>query len=291
MTRKQPLLRKIQVTEATIAVWEWEGEGVPIFLVHATGMHGRCWDRIVEALPGRKIFAVDVRGHGWSSCPPPPYLWSHLARDITEVVERLALERTVGVGHSMGGHLLVRSAASQPSLFDRLLLLDPALLPPDVLEVLGASDDLFRPLRRSVRWTSANEMAAYLRDRGGFSNWDRRVLDDYCRYGLRPSPYGEWFDLACPPEIERAVYIGETEMDIYELLRSVDIPVHIVRARSHTEDGSPPDFFDSATWPQLVNEFRNATEVHLTESTHVFPMEQPGLAAALIAACADGALR
>jgi pimeloyl-ACP methyl ester carboxylesterase len=188
----------------------------------------------------------------------------------------------------MGGHVVTRVAAALPSRFNRLLLLDPAIVPPEILEMVAAAADRIPPVRRRNRFASASEMAARLRDRGVFSNWDRRVLDDYCRYGLRPSPDGEWFELACSPEVEGAVYIGQTDPDIYERLRSIHLPVHIVRARTHPEGRFVPDFSHSPTWPHLVNEFRNATEVHLAEATHFFPMEQPDFVAAQIAACAAG---
>jgi pimeloyl-ACP methyl ester carboxylesterase len=129
-------------------------------------------------------------------------------------------------------------------------------------------------------------MASRLAERGSFARWDRRVLDDYCRHGLRPAPDGQGLDLACSPEVEGAVYIGQAEPDIYERLRSIEVPVHIVRARIHPEGLFVPDFSYSPTWPQLVSEFRNATEVHLTEATHFFPMEHPDLVAAHITACA-----
>jgi pimeloyl-ACP methyl ester carboxylesterase len=288
--RQQPSLREIRVADATIATWEWEGDGAPILLIHATGLHGRCWDRIVEALPDRRVLALDVRGHGRSSCPPPPYRWSHLARDVIEVVERLALERVVGVGHSMGRHLVTRAAAALPSRFDRLLLLDPAIVPPEILRMIALAGDRIPPVRRRSRFASVSEMVTRLQTRKGFSRWDPRVLDDYCTHGLRPSPNGEGFELACPPEVETAVYVGQADPDIYGLLRSIDLPVHIVRARTHPEGHFVPDFSYSPTWPHLANEFRNASEVHLTEATHFFPMEQPDLVAARIAAYAAGAL-
>jgi pimeloyl-ACP methyl ester carboxylesterase len=283
----QPRLREVQVSGATIATWEWEGEGAPILLVHATGLHGRCWDRVAEMLPGRRVLAVDVRGHGRSSSLPPPYLWSQLAQDVVEVLERLALERIVGVGHSMGGHLVTRVAAARPSRFDRLLLLDPAIVSPEILQMFTSAADRIPPVRRRNRFASASEMVARLRDRGGFQRWDPRVLDDYCEHGLRPSASGEGFELACSPEVEGAVYIGQAESDIYERVRSIELPVHIVRARMHPEGTFVPDFSHSPTWPQLVNEFRHATEDHLTEATHFFPMEQPDLVAARIPAYAE----
>ena len=98
MTRRQPSLRELAVAGATIAVWEWDGDGDPLLLLHATGFHGRCWDRVVDALPGRRVLAVDVRGHGRSSTPPPPYDWRVLARDLAEVARASTSGRSPASG-------------------------------------------------------------------------------------------------------------------------------------------------------------------------------------------------
>ena len=94
--------------------------------------------------------------------------------------------------------------------------------------MIALAGDRIPPVRRRSRFTSASEMVARLQTREGFSRWDPRVLDDYCTHGLRPSPNGEGFELACPPEVERALYVGQADADIYAMLRSIDLPVHIV---------------------------------------------------------------
>src|SRR5258706_15379571 len=109
----------------------------------------------------------------------------------------------------MGGHLVTRVAAACPSRFDRLLLLDPAIVAPKILEMIAAAADRIPPVRRRNRWASPSEMAARLRDRGGFSRWDRHVFDDYCRYGFRPPPRGGYLQLAFPPGGQRAGYNGQ----------------------------------------------------------------------------------
>jgi len=88
---------------------------------------------------------------------------------------------------------------------------------------------------------------------------------------------------------EITVYASQADPDIYQQLRSIDLPVHIVRARAHPEGRFVPDFYYSPTWTDLVSEFRNATEVPLTESTFL-PMEQPELVAAMISPYAAKAL-
>jgi pimeloyl-ACP methyl ester carboxylesterase len=281
--RPGPQLRLIQASEVTIAVWDWKGDDPPIFLVHAAGLHGRCWDQVIERLAShRRVVAVDCRGHGHSDVPWPPYSWSVLAADLVEVIDEMALRDIMGVGHSMGGHLVARAAAAIPTHFDRLLLLDPAIVPPELLQLFEAARDRIPQVRRRSRWASPQEMAAHLASRDAFSRWDRKALDDYCRYGLRPATDRDGFELACPPSVESALYIGQLEHDIYERVRSIELPVTVVRCRERPEGSPMSDFSYSPTWPGLVRAFPHAAEQHMRDARHFFPMEDPTLGAAVI---------
>ncbi|HWS45287.1 MAG TPA: alpha/beta hydrolase [Mycobacterium sp.] len=281
--KRSPRLRLIEVPTATIAVWEWDGDDPPLLLVHAAGLHGRCWDQVIGRLPAnRRVVAVDCRGHGRSSVPAPPYPWSHLAADLAEVIDQMELDRIVGVGHSMGGHLVARAAAARPAQFDRLVLLDPAIVSPELLDLIAAAQDRIPPIRRRSRWASPEEMAKHLAKRDAFRQWDRTALADYCHYGLRPATDGNGFDLACPPSVEHAIYLGQAEPDIYERVRSIELPVRIVRCRERPIGATMTDFSYSPTWPNLVRVFPNATEQHLRGARHFFPMEDPKLGAAVI---------
>jgi pimeloyl-ACP methyl ester carboxylesterase len=284
--RRNPRFRLVKMSEVAIAVWEWDGAGAPILLVHAAGLHGRCWDQVVERLAShRRVLAVDCRGHGRSSVPDPPYPWSRLAADLVELIDELELEGVVGVGHSMGGHLVARVAAARPARFDRVVLLDPAIVTPELLELIRSAQDRIPQVRRRSRWASAEEMAAHLATRDAFKQWDPSTLADYCRYGLRPASDGDGLTLACPPSVESAIYLGQAEPDIYDLVRSIQLPVRIVRCRERPLGAPMTDFSYSPTRPDLVHEFPNATEQHLRNARHFFPMENSTLGAALI----DGA--
>jgi pimeloyl-ACP methyl ester carboxylesterase len=182
----------------------------------------------------------------------------------------------------MGGHLIVRAAAATPGRFERLLLLDPAIVSPELLLLIEAARDRIPPVRRRSRWASPEEMAAHLATREAFSRWDPKTLDDYCTYGLKPAADGEGFELACPPSVESAIYIGQSERDIYNRVRSIAMPVSVVRCRERPEGSPMSDFSYSPTWPGLVGAFPNATEQHMLDARHFLPMEDPKLGAALI---------
>ena len=98
---------KIDLGNDEFAIVEWPGNGDPILLLHATGFHSRCWREVIKYLPGRHIYAVDLRFHGGSGDTGETD-WGLMAQDIHLLIERLELDNIVAVGHSIGGHLVAR---------------------------------------------------------------------------------------------------------------------------------------------------------------------------------------
>lgn len=282
-----PTERTFEASGARIAYAEWGRRGEPVvFLIHATGFHGRCWDEVVRALPaGLNVIAVDLRGHGRSEKTGLISNWAEPARDIAELVEHLNLSGAIGAGHSMGGHILVQIAAANPKAFKRLLLIDPVIMAPEMYK--GAP---FWPLgtehpvaRRRNAWTDWQQMFDAFKNRNPYSLWDPKVLEDYCRYGLHPAA-GGGFELACPPAVEASIYMGSLGTDIYEAVRKVTVPVTIMRAKERAPGPRDQlDFSASPTWPQLATVFRNARDVYLKDLTHFIPMQDPALVARYIA--------
>jgi lipase len=272
----QPSLLTVRANGLDFAVWEWPGEGPPLVFVHATGFHGRCWDEVIRRVPGRRAFAFDLRGHGRSAKPDPPYSWRDIGEDVAALASALDLEGAVGVGHSMGGHSLVIAGATAPAAFASLLLLDPVIYAPEYYGAPLGGDPSFIKRRRND-WASPAEMYDRFRDRPPFVYWRPEVLRDYCDYGLLPS--GGRYVLACPPEIEASIYAASNaapSANIHPLLARVTQPVTIIR-------GGIPwnverfDLSASPTTPDLATRFANAKDVLLEGRSHFIPMESPEL--------------
>src|SRR5215472_138254 len=100
MSVRQPDLHLISANNLQLAAWEWPGADPPLLFAHATGFHGRCWDRIIEFFPGRRCIAIDARGHGHSSKPAPPYHWRAFGPDLVAVANYFGVRDAIGVGHS-----------------------------------------------------------------------------------------------------------------------------------------------------------------------------------------------
>jgi lipase len=262
-----------------LAAWDWPGAGPPFLFAHATGFHGRCWDRIIERFPGRRSIAIDARGHGRSSKPDPPYRWRAFGPDLAAVAEYFGVHDALGIGHSMGGHTTTQCAALRPKTYRTLLLIDPTIFPQEYYG--GPAPDARFTLRRKNHWTSADEMFARFKDRPPFANWRPEILRDYCDYGILPDNGG--YVLACPPTVEASIYENskQLEANIYPEIARVRHPVVVMRAACTRG----PEVFDlgaSPTAPDLASHFVNGREIVLPDATHYIAMECPDEVAAQI---------
>lgn len=81
-----------------------EGEGPPLFLIHGIGASRYSWDGLVRHLKAEfRCIAYDLRGHGKSPMPPPPYSLDDLVEDLEALRAELGIEQAHFAGHSLGG--------------------------------------------------------------------------------------------------------------------------------------------------------------------------------------------
>ncbi|NBM19778.1 alpha/beta fold hydrolase, partial [Streptomyces sp. GC420] len=78
--------------------------GAPaLVLLHGRGGESGNWDGVAEELAeSRRVYAVDLRGHGRSSWPGT-YSFELMRDDVRAFLGALGVERADVVGHSMGG--------------------------------------------------------------------------------------------------------------------------------------------------------------------------------------------
>ena len=275
----EPQLHKIRVNGVELAYFERNQPhpAKPTLLFnHATGFHGRVWDRIVEPFADHHSIALEQRGHGRSEKLKVEH-WKVVGEDCAGLIRALKLRNLIGIGHSMGAHALVDAAAATGA-FARMVLLDPTIGDPDsyanpVLPGLG--DGVHPAARRRNRFASVEEMMERLANKSAFPVFDRQTFRDYCQHGLLPAPDGG-LQLACPPEIEASIYMSvRTNANIFASVAAIDIPVLIVRAKAVEGERAPMDFTSSPTWPGLAGRFRQGREMHRPDVTHFIPMQIP----------------
>lgn len=244
--------------------------GAPtIVLVHGAGFHAHCWDAVIAALPQRCV-ALNLRGHGGAAAPAGAVAWKDFAQDVVDGCAAAGVsDGAIGVGHSLGGYAVAVAAALRPTLFRALLLIDPVILPAAAYGRAVAVP----PTRRRATFASAAEMRERLAARPAFARWDRRVLDDYCRYALRPDGA-----LWCDPDFEGEMYAAASaaEADPYAMLGAVQAPVLLLR--SGRVDADNP-VSASPTAADLTARFPSWRQQIDARFSHFLPMESPDAAA------------
>ncbi|MBU3700838.1 MAG: alpha/beta hydrolase [Acidimicrobiia bacterium] len=104
------------------------GEGTPLVLVHGWCSDRRAWDDMVEALgPGRRVIAVDRRGHGESDAPDDGYSTDGHAEDLGCVLDSLAVGAVVLVAHAGGAPGAMEFTRRHPERVLALVLVDTML--------------------------------------------------------------------------------------------------------------------------------------------------------------------
>jgi 3-oxoadipate enol-lactonase len=83
------------------------------------------WDEQARALKDRyRILRYDMRGHGQSGTPRPPYTLAALAGDVLGLWGALDIERSHFVGLSLGGMIGIHLASRRPAKFRCLIATD-----------------------------------------------------------------------------------------------------------------------------------------------------------------------
>lgn len=111
-------------------------------------------------------------------------------RDLLHLVNTFRAEMPmpiVGIGHSLGGNMLINLSLMHPRLLSTVVLLDPVVSQHASSPIAGSNVAQMSTFRRDL-WPSRAEAEASFRKSKFYSSWDPRVLDRWCKYGIRETP-------------------------------------------------------------------------------------------------------
>lgn len=81
-----------------------EGEGEPLVLIHGIGASRASFAGLIPHLKREfRCISYDLRGHGASPVPKPPYTLDDLVEDLEALRKELGIEKAHFAGHSLGG--------------------------------------------------------------------------------------------------------------------------------------------------------------------------------------------
>jgi len=98
--------------------------GPTIVLLHGAGDSWHSYERVLPLLPEKyHVYAVTLRGHGYSDHPETGYSRADFAGDIAEFLDQLKIEHATLVGHSLGSFVAQAVAENDTGHLDRLVLI------------------------------------------------------------------------------------------------------------------------------------------------------------------------
>jgi len=176
--------------------------------LHGLTGHGARFADLAGRLPGYRIIAPDLRGHGQSPTLPP-WRVETLLNDIRLVLDAYDLPALPVLGHSLGGALAVWLAHAYQGRVSRLILLEPGTgMPPE--KALASAERMLVDLSYGTP-----DDARDARRRGGWDTFDAAFVDAEIEHNLVQRADGRW-----TWRYHRSAAIGL----INELTRSVSPP-------------------------------------------------------------------
>jgi pimeloyl-ACP methyl ester carboxylesterase len=224
--RELPLDELVPLREITMHVVDWPGQEPAILYVHGSGMHAlrfTAWGELLT--PDVRVVAVDLRGHGYSDKPPSGYDVDDHVADLLQLIEALALERPILLGHSLGGSIATFVAEAAGNTIGGLVLLDAVV---GDQAFIGSASLVLHPFGETLdlRFAGFEEYQSIWASEEDGSQW-ARWLERGSRMELAPLPDGTFRRRALRQALAEE-WTSVAERDALAALSQVTVPVLVV---------------------------------------------------------------
>jgi len=188
-----------------------------VVLFHGMNFGGFYFAGPIEVLrkEGFRVVVPDQIGFGRSSKPIMPYNFHDMALNTRKLLTSLGIAKVTIVGHSMGGMLAARFAASFPDLTERAVIYDPiGLTDPRYERPWRSADDAYKATMAQTndqRWQGfyAN-IRRYFPSPGAW----KPEYEQYVRILYAPTLSGDWPRLAMVRSIyQQILYLDPVVYD------------------------------------------------------------------------------
>jgi len=259
------LERTTKVNDITLHYLDWgPADAPPVVLLHGITGHARVWDHLAARLvPGRRVLALDQRGHGDSDpAPDDDYRVGTMADDVAAFVGSLRIDRFALLGHSMGGRIAIKYAADHAARLERLVIVD---IGPDInLAGLQRVRDMMA--KSPERIASEDWAVEYIRRANPLQDLD--MLRERVRHGLKRLPDGEltWKYAKGLRDMMRE---GRRDaVDLWEPLPRIPCPTLVVR-------GAESDILSAEVAKKMAERLPDGRVVEIAGAGHTVPADRP----------------
>ncbi len=126
----------VEVDSITTRYWELGQEGPKVLLLHGIGGFAENWRHNIEAFARNfHLYVVDIPGFGKSDKPQVSYTFDFFSRFVLRLMQKLQIDRSILIGHSMGGGIALRIAIDAPEKAVKLVLVSSAGLGKEISSI------------------------------------------------------------------------------------------------------------------------------------------------------------
>jgi len=255
---------------------DFGGNGPILHFAHANAYPVKTYTSFLKLFTDHyTVIGLNQRPMWEDSSPGTFEDWTILAKDLIKFLRQNQFENVVGVGHSMGANATLMAAQIEPTLFSKIILIDPVVLPEPIYEMIAKTS--FEQMRtmnpiietalmRQNEWLNQEDAIQYFESKKFYQRFSNQAKLDFIEHGLTKQSNGS-FTLAYPREWEARIY--GTNNSPWQYLRLNQHPCLIVRAEQ-----SDVIRTDEA-WGLIKNQSSAATCIQMDDVGHLIPQEHP----------------
>ena len=92
------------------------GQGKPLVLLHGFLENSNIWNPFIPKLSIKnRVICIDLLGHGKTGCIGYVHTMEHMADAVYALLKHLKIEKSIFIGHSMGGYVALAYAEKHPN--------------------------------------------------------------------------------------------------------------------------------------------------------------------------------
>tara|TARA_Y100001935_G_scaffold252607_1_gene256907 strand:- start:1047 stop:1877 length:831 start_codon:yes stop_codon:yes gene_type:complete len=246
--------------------------------IHGNGFPPLTYKSLLTELSNKlDITSMLLRPH-WEKITSPYKLknWRLFVDDFIQHANEQKIKNSFGIGHSIGGNIILKAAIKNHEIFKSIVLLDPTIFAPSIIytwKVLSLFPKVLEnfPLAKAARnrkisYLSKEEIFISYRKKNIFRNIQDKQLNEYIDSIFEE--YQSRYELNFSKVWEEHIFLKSVYDDMYvwRNLYKIKIPVLIIKPDSN------PVFRLNAV--RKISKNKNFKVVTLTNSSHLFPLEK-----------------
>ena len=248
--------------------------------IHANGFPAYAYKSLLKNLSERMSISTMLLRPHWEDNNDINnfHTWTTFLEDFQLYAKEQEVKQQYGMGHSVGGNIILRAAISDSKLFKSIVLLDPTIFIPSIVYLwrllslfpkLHSQFPLAKAARhRRVEFKGKDDIFNSYRSKEIFDKIPDTQLYEYIDSIFSYCKDNEIFKINFSRQWEEKIFLKSLydDMCIWNNLDKLNIPVLILRPESN------PVLRNSAA--QKISSNKNITTITIKDSTHLFPLEK-----------------